>query len=57
MRWLLAEAGARVPVNARKADEPAGMPAPSSPFNHDNSRAQTHAQTSGVLERRESAAL
>jgi hypothetical protein len=53
MRWLLAEAGARVPVNARKADEPAGMLFPSSPFNHDNS----HAGTSGVPERRESAAI
>jgi hypothetical protein len=61
MRWLMAEAGARVPSSARKADEPAGMPAPSSPFNHDNSHArthaQTHAQTSGVPERRESAAF
>ena len=53
MRWLMAEAGASVPVNARKADGLAGMLAPSSPFNHDNS----HAQTSGVLARRESAAF
>ena len=57
MRWLTAEAGARVPISARKADELAGMPAPSSAFNHDNSRAQTPAQTSGVPERRESAAF
>jgi len=57
IRWLTAEAGARVPISARKADELAGMPAPSSAFNHDNSRAQTPAQTSGVPERRESAAF
>jgi len=53
MRWLTAEAGASVPVNARKADELVGMPVPSSPFDHDNS----HAQTSGVLGRRESVAF
>ena len=53
MRWLTAEAGARVPISARKADELVGMQALSSPVNHDNS----HARTSGVLARRESAAF
>ncbi len=53
MRWLMAEAGARMPISARKADELVGMQVLSSPVNHDNS----DALTSGVLERRESAAF
>jgi hypothetical protein len=34
MRWLLAEAGARVPISVREADELTGMLRPASLFSH-----------------------
>jgi len=53
MRWLTAEASARVPISARKADELVSIPVPSSAFIHDNS----DARNSCVHEPRESAAF